>query len=129
MNDFGIDNYARSLYSRIGEAILLPHKLINSGEWEAKQRMCHHNVSELHLFDCRYIPVRGWFYFDLPGLGVVKFVAHSAIRTPEGEIIDITPSDTHNDYPFLDGNLSEEQYEHVVENLGFGEINFSTNNI
>lgn len=127
MTDFDIDNYANSLYSRVCEAILLKRELISIGEWEAKPKMCHYNVNELHRFNTNYKPVRGWLYFDIPLLNCVKFVAHSAIKTPEGEIIDITPSDVPRDYPFLDGNLSEEQFEYIVEELGFEEINYTIN--
>ena len=127
MTNFDIDGYAYSLFSRVDEAKLLNHEKIDFGEWVAKPKMCHHNVSKLHLFNNSYIPIRGWLYFDLPGLNYVKFVAHSAIRTPDGEVVDITPSDSLRSYPFLDGNLSEKQYTYVVEELGFREVNYTVN--
>lgn len=95
---------------------------------KAKPKMCHHNVSELHLFDNSYKPVRGWLYFDLPGLDFVKFVSHSVIKTPNGKLIDITPTDTPREYPFIEGNLSEDEYAYLVKELGWGEINYPTSN-
>ena len=125
-----IEAYARSLYARVQEARILKRVEIDAGDRKAQESMCHHNASELHLHDERYIPVRGWLYFNLPGLGYVKFVSHSAVRTPEGEIIDITPkpSAATQDYPFLEGNLSEEEYQHLVEECGYGEIDLPVGN-
>ncbi|MDH5231121.1 MAG: hypothetical protein OEY38_13735 [Gammaproteobacteria bacterium] len=121
-----IEKYAGSLFSRVNDAKILVRETINIGGLVAAPNMCHHNVSELHLQDNDYIPVRGWLYFDLPGLDFVKFVAHSAIRKPNGKIVDITPSNASKDYPFLDGNLSEEEYANIVEGMGCGEIVYST---
>jgi hypothetical protein len=83
---------------------------------------CHHNVSMWCQHEPDFEPVRGWLYFDLPGLNYVKFVAHSAVRTPEGELFDITPSRAFQDYLFIEGGLSEEEYAHLVETQGVGEI-------
>lgn len=130
MSQLEIETYARSLYGRIGEARVLRRVEIDAENWEAQPNMCHHNASALHLQDARYTPVRGWLYFDLPGLGYVKFVSHSAVRTPDGEIVDITPkpSAATQDYPFLEGNLSEGEYQYLVEECGHGEINLPVNN-
>jgi len=130
MNQLDIDAYARSLYARIHEARVLRRAEIDAGDWKAQENMCHHNASAVHLHDDRYVPVRGWLYFDLPGLGYVKFVSHSAVKTPEGEIVDITPkpSSATQDYRFLEGNLSEEDYQYLVEECGYGEIDLPVKN-
>lgn len=128
MSQVDIETYARSLYARVHEARILTRVEINSGSWKAQPNMCHHNASALYLHDHKYAPVRGWLYFDLPGLGYVKFVSHSAVMTPEGEIVDITPSGAMQNYPFLEGNLSEEDYQHLVEDCGYGEINLPVPN-
>jgi len=92
MNQNDVATYARSLYARIQEARKLRRVEIDAGDWKAQPNMCHHNTSALYLHDNRYTPVRGWLYFDLPGLDYVKFVSHSAVSTPDGEVVDITPS-------------------------------------
>lgn len=121
-----IKAYANLLYSRIHEARILKRVEIGIVDWEAQPNMCHHNVTVLYLHDNSYTPVRGWLYFALPGLGYVKFVSHSAVKTPEGEIVEITPKATaaSQDYPFLEGNLTEEDYEYIVDGCGYSEINF-----
>jgi len=73
--------YVRSVYARVHEARVLKRVIIDAGDWKAQENTCHHNASALHVHDERYVPVRGWLYFDLPGLGYVKFVSHSAVRT------------------------------------------------
>lgn len=99
--------------------------MIENGDWEPQPNFCHHNVSIWCQLRPEYIPVSGWLYFDLPGLNFVKFVAHSAVKAPDGELYDITPSET-KDYPFIESELSEEEYAELVESKGFGEIDFST---
>ncbi|MEY8210911.1 MAG: hypothetical protein RPT00_01510, partial [Gammaproteobacteria bacterium] len=69
-----------------------------------------------------YTPVRGWLYFDLPGLPQVKFVSHSVVRAPDNELYDITPSNASKDYPFVEGNLSEEEYADLIGIKGVTEI-------
>lgn len=125
MTGIDINAYARSLYARVHEARVLERVEIDAGDWKAQQNMCHHNASALHLHDDRYTPIRGWLYVDLPGLPYVKFVSHSAVKSPAGEIVDITPkpSAATQDYPFLEGNLSEDEYQYLVEECGYGEIN------
>jgi hypothetical protein len=125
MNQIDFESYAHSLYARIHEARILKRVEINAGDWKAQQNMCHHNASALHLHDNQYFPVRGWLYFDFGVLGYVKFVSHSAVKTPEGEIVDITPkpSAATQDYPFMEGNLSEDDYQYLVECCGYSEIN------
>ncbi len=83
--------------------------------------MCHHNVTELHEFDNNYIRVRGWLYFK----DFNKFVSHSVVKTPEGKLVDITPRSSciFQDHPFLEGNLTEEEYINLVEIQGYSEIN------
>lgn len=122
MTNLNVTKYAKDLYSRTGSAALLNRAIVHIGDWKPKANMCHHNVT----FWCEnrhgYEPVRGWLYFDLPGFPFVKFVAHSAVRTPEGELFDITPSSATQDYPFIESRLSESEYAELVENMGHGEL-------
>jgi hypothetical protein len=50
--------------------------------------------------------VRGWVVFDQSNNPFASrprfhFAAHSVVATPEGKLIDITPSDISNPYPFI----------------------------
>ena len=58
----------------------------------------------------------------------MKFVSHSAVSTPQGELYDITPSVASQDYPFVDSGLSEEEYAELVETKGYGEIHYFEEN-
>lgn len=119
-----LNEYAKTLYSKVGEATLLKHAVIEGGDWEPQPNMCHHNVSIWCQLKSDYEPVRGWFYFDLPGLNYVKFLAHSAVRTPKGELYDITPSNASKEYPFVHSGLCEDEYADLVDTKGYGEINY-----
>lgn len=125
MPDININEYALSLYARIKEARVLTRVEMELDGWRPSPNMCHHNASELYLKDNSYIPVRGWLFFDIKALNLVKFVSHSAVKLPNGEIVDITPkpSQASQDYPFIDGLLDEEDYEYLVDGLGYTEIN------
>ncbi len=123
MPQIDIKEYGKALYERRSEAVLLERTTIEGGDWAPQPNMCHHNVSICCELKKDYKPVRGWLYFDLPGLNYVKFKAHSAVLAPDGKLYDITPSNASQDYPFLDGNLSEEEYADLVETRGYGEIN------
>lgn len=129
MSDIDINEYAKTLYSRVGEAVPLKRAEIKNGDWEPQPNMCHHNVSTWCQYSIDYKPVRGWLYFDLPGLNFIKFMAHSAVRTPEGKLFDITPSNASQDYPFVDSRLSEEEYAELVETRGICEIHYPEDNV
>lgn len=122
MVDFDVGSYALFLFDRVGEAVVAGRAVIEGGDWQPKHNMCHHNATDWCELKPEFTPVRGWLYFDLPGLPHVKFVAHSIVRTPGGDLVDITPSDATQDYPFLVSGLSDNEYAHVVEELGFGEL-------
>ena len=128
MANIDINEYAKTLYSRFGTAVKLKRATIENSDWVPQPNMCHHNVSTWCHYMADYQAVRGWFYFSLPGLNYVKFVAHSAVRAPEGELFDITPSNASQDYPFIDGGLSEEEYAELVEARGCGEIHCDKTN-
>lgn len=81
--------------------------------------MCHHNVTEWCALEPTYKVVRGWLYFDLTGCSVARFVAHSVVRAEDGNLYDITPSNASQDYPFLEGNLSEGEFTKLVEEAGY----------
>lgn len=128
MTNQEINRYAQSLFDRINEAVMLKRAEIKGGDWEPHANNCHHNVSIWCEHNGEFEPVSGWFYFDLPGLNYVKFVAHSAVRTPEKELFDITPSNASQDYPFISGRLGEEEYASLVESIENGEINYVPQN-
>ncbi|HSI42830.1 MAG TPA: hypothetical protein VK949_00675 [Methylotenera sp.] len=112
------DVYAIKLLERAGEAVVCGRILIENRDWQPQANMCHHNVTTCCELHPEFKIVRGWLYFDLPNYSYAKFVAHSVVRAPDGELGDITPSNTFQDYPFLVSGLTEEEYAYVVEELG-----------
>lgn len=122
MANIDVDAYAKSLLARVGEAQVVRRAEVNIGEWKPLANMCHHNVTAWCESNPTYQVVRGWLYFDLPGLPVARFVAHSVVRAPDGELCDITPSNATRDYPFLEGKLSEEEFAELVEERGYGNL-------
>lgn len=128
MTTIDIKEYAKELYTRSRKAVMLKRAVIEGGDWQPEANMCHHNVTEWCQYKPNYKPVRGWLYFDLPGRNYVKFVAHSAVLTPESELYDITPSNASQDYPFVESGLSEKVYAEIVETNGYGEIHYTENN-
>lgn len=128
MPELDINEYLKTLCSRVDDAEILKRAVIENGDWAPKSNMCHHNVSLWCELNTDYSPVRGWIYFDLSGLDYVRFVAHSAVKAPDGDLYDITPSNASQDYPFIESELTEEEYAELVETRGYGEINYSEKN-
>jgi hypothetical protein len=121
VNEIEIEKYLEELTSKLGEATLLKRAEVSIGDWVPECNMCHHNVSQWCVNDPSFTPVRGWLYFDR----LNKFVAHSVVLTPEGELFDITPSNAPREYPFLNGNLSEEGYEDLINGKGITELHIN----
>ncbi|MDV6341911.1 hypothetical protein R2083_09830 [Nitrosomonas sp. Is35] len=102
--------YAARLYEQRSQGVLLKRLNVSVGEWQPLSNQCHLNVTELCTYDSRYKPVRGWLYFDLAPFPFVKFVSHSAVRTPDGHLYDITPTSVAKSYPFIPATESEDEY-------------------
>lgn len=118
-----LSEYTKWLVEQIPSAMILPKARIEGGNWQPAPNQCHDNVDIWCAHKPSYRPVRGWLYFDLPGLRIVKFVAHSAVRKPDGSLADITPSHAFTDYPFIEAGLSDSEYQQVLEQCSNHEIN------
>jgi hypothetical protein len=110
------NEYAASLYARLDECSVLRRAEVKSESWRPQANDCHANVSEWCIRYPEYEIVRGWLYFHFEGaLGRVQFLAHSAVRAPDGLLYDITPSYASQDYPFLSAKLSENDFAALVQ--------------
>lgn len=108
--------YAAKLFARLGEAVMLQRVEVNLDGWQPRENECHANASEIHLRNSAYVPVRGWLYFDFGNyLDRVQFLAHSAVRTPEGGFCDVTPSRASQDYPFIPAEESEQEFAALIQ--------------
>src|SRR5258706_13269584 len=100
-----ITEYAASLFDRCQEGVILSRAEVAMGDWKPQAKLCHENVTAWCESNARYEPSRGWLYFDLGGLlDHVLFIAHSAVRAPDGRLYDITPTDASRQYPFIPPN-------------------------
>jgi len=109
------NEYAASLFAHVHDAVILRWAEVEIGEWRPEASDCHANVTELCAHDPTYSPVRGWLYFDFGGyLDRVQFLAHSAVRAPDGTLYDVTPSRASQQYPFLSANLPDHEYVALI---------------
>ena len=110
--------YARQLYLRRGEAVVVSPANASIGDWLPKANECHGNVSTFVLNTPGFEAVRGWLYFDfLNVFPFVRFLAHSVVCNGEGNLYDITPQNATQPYPFLEAKVSEEKFEEFVVTL------------
>ena len=116
------ETYGRLLMQRVSEAFFVAKAKVSIGDWKPEQNMCHYNVTYFCQHNPGCTPVRGWLYFDLPGLEVAKFLSHSVVRTVDGTLCDITPWEATQDYAFLPANLSEDEYAELIEQQGYGQL-------
>ena len=121
-NMLDLREYAEKLYLRIGEAVILRRMEIEIGSWRPLENECHSNVAIVHHHSPSYCPVHGWLYFDFDHqLDRAQFLAHSALRSPSGELWDITPSRASQEYPFLSALESEKEYFALIDQ-GFSRL-------
>ncbi len=115
-----IKEYILELYNRSADALVCGRAEIVGGAWQPLARNCHDNVNLWCDSNEGYEPVRGWLYFDLVGtMDRVMFVQHSVVRTPEGDLVDITPSNAGQDYPFIPATEIDDEFfakEEFTEN-------------
>jgi len=76
------------------------------GDWKPAPKFCHANVETWVMRSPEYAIVRGWVVFDQSNQSIVPrprfhFAAHSVIGTPDGKLLDITPSGISQPYPFI----------------------------
>lgn len=117
-----IQKHIEYLLRNLANARTLPRRTIVGGNWQPKPKMCHHNVTEYCIFKPKYKPVRGWLVFNFSQLGFYKFVSHSVLKSPEGEVFDITPTTVLETYPFLSSGLSCTEYAVLLRFCEGGEI-------
>lgn len=116
------DTYGQALMQRANEVAVVPRISVHVDDWMPQPNMCHYNVSYFCEHNAGHTPVRGWLYFELPGLTVAKFLSHSVVRAPDGVLYDITPWEATQHYPFLASNLTEDEYADLVEEQGVGAL-------
>ncbi|ARQ13147.1 hypothetical protein NXC12_PD00035 (plasmid) [Rhizobium etli] len=92
----GRDDYERDICARSKSAVDVRYEPDASiGDWTPKVAECHANVDYWVNHRAGYAAVRGWLAHigcgDLHG-----YTAHSVLRDPHGELVDITPVEDRN---------------------------------
>lgn len=123
--------YAKSLYERRDEAIVVTKITVNLPDWEPKANACHDNCAEWYLRQGNCEIIHGWICIDASVLGFYRFVAHSVIKDSTGSLIDITPSSITSELLFLSGGLDSDQYFEATdvlhEHLGVSNLDYLIN--
>jgi hypothetical protein len=106
-----IEEYVADLFRRRDEAVIVPRAVMHGGNWQPQPKCCHDNVDVYCYFEKDYKPVRGWLFFDYGYmLDRVAFLQHSILMFPDGHLLDITPSNASQNYPFLRVYESDEDF-------------------
>ena len=101
--------YAERLYERRHEAVVIPFVEGEADDWRPQPKQCHDNVTRVVLENDGYTAIRGWLFIDCRPSGSphVRFLAHSVIETPDGRVLDITPTPVPQKHPFIRHNGTE----------------------
>ena len=83
-------------------------------DWTPTPKFCHANVETWVMRSPDYAIVRGWVVFDQSVLlRRFQFAAHSVIGTPDGRLLDITPSYASQPYPFIHHPGTTEEFDQL----------------
>lgn len=115
---------AKRLYNLRYTARIIPFVRVGIGDgsapddWKPSPKFCHTNVETWVMRSPQYAIVRGWIVFDQSNNPLVPrprfhFAAHSVICTPDDKLLDITPSDVSQPYPFIRHPGTTEEFDQL----------------
>jgi hypothetical protein len=109
-----------ALYARRHEGVRLRRATASIGEWKPQEHYCFQNVEAWARFNPHHKRVDGFVIFDYTvwGLGFVRFTPHCVIENEEGELVDITPHQASDDYPFIRHTGTQEQFQALLGEQG-----------
>lgn len=111
-----LNQIAARLYERRSEGVILEWADVSISDWRPQENECHANATIWCQHNTEHQTVRGWLYFPFEDLlNYVLFNPHSAIRTEDNRLWDITPSKASQQYPFIVAEQSEEEYAALVQ--------------
>jgi hypothetical protein len=113
---------ADSVFSRLGERVLLVRKDARIGDWKPKVHYCHDNVRHWVAKNPNHKHVFGFALFDFRVLsGCIRIMPHSAVEDENGVLYDITPHEASQDYPFIRNTGSMDDFA-VLATAGFLDV-------
>lgn len=87
------EEYERDICARSAVASLVPFRPYAGFDgWEPQVRQCHANVDHWVRHHPGHTAVRGWLAWASYGSNQIGYTAHSVVRSPDGEMFDITPT-------------------------------------
>lgn len=117
-----VAEYTEALYERRESGVHTKCGHVENPDWQPDANRCHDNAAIFCEYSPDHAPVRGWLYFDFPLMNYVKFLAHSVVRTPDGDLFDITPANRSQPYPFIEALLTDEEFFGVESNTEDGNL-------
>lgn len=116
VNNQMIQQYGDLLFSKIDTAKHLTfHDSIICGE-KAKKKECHKNARCFCMENDTYQLIHGWLVIDgRPFFKSIKFIAHSVVQSPEGELLDVTPVESLDPRAFLRAFIDNQEFEAFVD--------------
>lgn len=109
--------FGLGLYGRLGEAVRLRRVQVSIGNWSPQPHYCHDNVKAWVEHNPQNRHVYGFVFFDLRPIGYVEFAAHSAVELEDGMLVDITPHNASQDYPFLRHTGTFDEFATIAERI------------
>ncbi len=82
--------YAALIGAHSAEAVRVPFKAAEPGNWSPRVAECHANVDRWVTDHAGCRAVRGWVTF-YPLLVGVRLTAHSVVEDANGNLLDVTP--------------------------------------
>lgn len=119
MPDVNLAELAHELYARRHTAVTVPYIANSFSVGLPAEHECHNNCDRYALDNPGFKTVRGWLVFDYNKTTegwwpICRFTAHSVLEADDGTLIDITPSQASQRYPFLRHDGPEGQFEAIV---------------
>jgi hypothetical protein len=118
VTDPEIDRLIQELSRLLTEAKVYPFEPLFP---DAKPHECHRNVHAFVASNDGYRAVGGWLFFDYRNaflLGIVptiRFTAHSLVQDENGLMLDITPSQASQRYPFIEHPFGHDDFVQLVD--------------
>ncbi|CAN7597397.1 hypothetical protein LJR131_004482 [Polaromonas sp. LjRoot131] len=112
-----IERYGALLAGQLNEAVVVPCRQVNVGDWAPEENKCHHNVATWIERNPHHGHVLGWLVIAAPNSDFVRFVAHSVVEDEMGNRFDITPLHAIEPRPFLDAGIDADDYFWIEEQL------------
>jgi hypothetical protein len=107
---------AKRVLARRATAIIVPPRVVGmrgapgEEDWTPRPHYCHDNVAAWVYRSPQHKHVRGYIIFDFRMFGFWKVQAHSVVELEDGTLIDITPNDASQLYPFVLHEGTDEEF-------------------